>query len=119
MTDEDLTGAPEARERARLLLAEAAQRRAGAVPDDRGSLISRAEAMARAEQLREAMAREPAESAPGPEQPHGLHAPALSELSALLRDVAAYLGDRPQRDAEAMALYGRVMSMLGSENVQR
>lgn len=93
MTDgDDLTGASEARERARRLLAKAAERRAGA-------------------------ASLPA--APAAERGN----PALSPLSAslerigglhdLLRDTAAYLGDRPQKDRDAMGLYERVMRMLG------
>lgn len=82
MTDEDLTGSSEARERARRLLAKAAQRRASASP-----------------------------TAPAPETAAPLER--LSGLHDLLRDTAAYLGDRPQKDHDAMALYGRVMRMLG------
>lgn len=90
MTDEDLTQAGEARERARVLLAQAAERRIGAVP------VPQAQP----------------EPTPGPlERIGGLH--------DLLRDTAAYLGDRPQKDAEAMGLYGRVMAMLGSEGEAR
>lgn len=40
------------------------------------------------------------------------------ELHGLLRDLAAYLGDRPQKDADAMALYRRVMAMLGENAVE-
>jgi hypothetical protein len=87
MTDgaDDLTGASEARERARRLLTKAAQRRAAEPTSE----------------------PEPAaEAAPGPlERIGGLH--------DLLRDTAAYLGDRPSKDAEANALYGRVMRVLG------
>lgn len=82
MTDGDLTGAAEARERARRLLAKAAGRRAA----------------------------EP-ERAPAPETAAPLER--IGGLHDLLRAMAAYLGDRPQRDAEAMALYERVMAMLG------
>jgi|GEM_PF-4370834 len=64
---------------------------------EREPLITRAEAMARAR------ARRPKD--PAAERAAGLH--------DLLRDMAAYLGDRPNRDHEAMALYGRVMRMLG------
>lgn len=38
---------------------------------------------------------------------------AVHALHELLRDLAAYLGDRPSRDADAMLLYSRVMAMLG------
>lgn len=92
MTDGDLTGASEARGRARALLERAAGRRAAA-----------------AEQPEQ-------EAAPDP-TPLELIGEASSGLGAglhdLLRDMAAYLGDRPQRDAEAMGLYQRVMRMLG------
>jgi len=35
------------------------------------------------------------------------------ELRGLLVDLAEYLGDRPQTDVAAMALYRRVLEMLG------
>jgi hypothetical protein len=85
MTDEDLTGAEQARARARTLLAKAAERRAGAVA---------------------------LPAAPAAEQ--GTPLERIGGLHDLLRDVAAYLGDRPQRDRDAMGLYGRVMRMLGT-----
>lgn len=69
---------------------------------DRG-LIPRAEAMARALRPKDPAAERAAEA------PGGLGA----GLHDLLRDMAAYLGDRPNRDHDAMALYGRVMRMLG------
>lgn len=78
----------------------------------REPLITRAEAMARAQRLRQAMARpaEP-ETAPDPvAKPPAERAPGLH---ALLSDLASYLGDRPNRDHDAMGLYGRVMRMLG------
>jgi hypothetical protein len=66
---------------------------------NREPLITRAEAMARARAAR------PKEPETAVERAAGLH--------ALLSDLAAYLGDRPNRDHDAMALYGRVMRMLG------
>jgi len=74
---------------------------------NREPLITRAEAMARAQRLRQAAARaEPETAAPLAQ---------IGDLHDLLRDMAAYLGDRPNRDHDAMALYGRVMRMLGEE----
>jgi hypothetical protein len=90
MTDDDLTGAGEARERARRLLAKAAERRAA--PQTR-TLEQQIELEGARDRLQTTAA--------------------VSGLHDLLRDLAAYLGDRPQRDAEAMGLYERVMRMLG------
>jgi hypothetical protein len=99
MTDEDLTGAGEARARARALLERAARRRLDEPPDD-----LRPEAVAAVNRV---LAERAAAPSLGPGEP-GRY------LHDLLRDLAAYLGDRPQRDAEAMGLYERVMRMLGT-----
>jgi hypothetical protein len=80
---DDMAQAAEARARARAMLARAAERRAAAPAPDPTP-----------------------EPEPEPQQQDG-------GLHDLLRDTAAYLGDRPSRDAEAMMLYARVMAMLG------
>jgi hypothetical protein len=87
----------------------------GRSDDPERGLIPRADAMARARSLRPKAAGGGA----GDQSPEGLSAGSMgavgmtNDLHTLLCALAAYLGDRPNRDADAMALYGRVMRMLG------
>lgn len=68
------------------------------------------------ERARRLLAKAAGRRAAAPETPAPQTAAPLERIGGLhdlLRDLAAYLGDRPNRDHDAMGLYARVMRMLG------